>query len=150
MASSSLKDNQTAPPTHLGPSHSRIDGVEDVHSVQKGDLLDLESIDPVLNAKMRLVNDAIDEIGFTGYQAKLFVLSGFGYVDAVFLSVLERTWQFWQRRTRDNTWWLWTRLADTIACAGYMLCACLRELPLSFHFKVAAGTVQLVIFADVA
>jgi hypothetical protein len=33
---------------------------------------------------MRLVNDAIDEIGFTGYQAKLFVLNGFGYVNAVF------------------------------------------------------------------
>ena len=87
MASSSLKDNKTAPPTQLGPSHSRIDDVEDIHSVQKGDLLDLESIDPVLNAKMRLVNDAIDEIGFTGYQAKLFVLSGFGYVDVVFLSL---------------------------------------------------------------
>jgi hypothetical protein len=87
MASSSaLKDDKTAPPTHLEPTHSRIDDVDDVHSVQKGDLLDLESVDPVLNAKMRLVNDAIDEIGFTGYQAKLFVLNGFGYVVAVFLS----------------------------------------------------------------
>jgi hypothetical protein len=86
MASSTLKDNKTASPTHLEPSHSRIDNVDDVHSVQKGDLLDLESVDPVLNAKMRLVNDAIDEIGFTGYQAKLFVLNGFGYVGAVSLS----------------------------------------------------------------
>lgn len=34
-------------------------------SLQKGDLLDLESVDPVLNAKMHLVNNAIDEIGFT-------------------------------------------------------------------------------------
>jgi hypothetical protein len=88
MASSSaLKDDKTAPPTHLEPTHSRIDDVDDVHSVQKGDLLDLESVDPVLNAKMRLVNDAIDEIGFTGYQAKLFVLNGFGYVDALLLSL---------------------------------------------------------------
>jgi hypothetical protein len=87
MASSTLKDDKTAPPTHLEPSHSRIDDVDDIHSIQKGDLLDLESVDPVLNAKMRLVNDAIDEIGFTGYQAKLFVLNGFGYVGAVFLRV---------------------------------------------------------------
>jgi hypothetical protein len=86
MASSTLKDDKTAPPTHLEPSHSRIDDVDDVHTVQKGDLLDLESVDPVLNAKMRLVNDAIDEIGFTGYQAKLFVLNGFGYVGVVSLS----------------------------------------------------------------
>jgi hypothetical protein len=86
MASSAPKDDKTAPPTHLEPSHSRIDNVDDVHSVQKGDLLDLESVDPVLNAKMRLVNDAIDEIGFTGYQAKLFVLNGFGYVGVLSLS----------------------------------------------------------------
>lgn len=47
-------------------------------SVQKGDLLGQEHTDPVLNAKMHLVNDAIDEIGFTGYHWKLFVLNGFG------------------------------------------------------------------------
>lgn len=51
----------------------------DIVIVQAGDLLDLDSVDPVLNAKMKLVNDTIDEIGFTGYQAKLFVLNGFGY-----------------------------------------------------------------------
>ena len=90
MASSVLKDDKTTPPTHLDPSPSRIDDVNDVHSIQKGDLLDLESIDPVLNAKMRLVNDAIDEIGFTGYQVKLFVLNGFGYVGMVLMS-------FWRR-----------------------------------------------------
>ena len=83
MASSALRDDKTVPPTHHEPSHSRIDDVEDVPSLAKGDLLDLESVDPVLNAKMRLVNDAIDEIGFTGYQAKLFVLNGFGYVSSV-------------------------------------------------------------------
>jgi hypothetical protein len=86
MASSALKDDKTAPSANLEPSHSRIDDVDDVPSLRKGDLLDLESVDPVLNAKMRLVNDAIDEIGFTGYQAKLFVLNGFGYVGAVLLS----------------------------------------------------------------
>ncbi len=55
-------------------------------SVQKGDLLSLEHVDPVLNAKMHLVNDAIDEIGFTTYQMKLFFLNGFGYaVDSLIL-----------------------------------------------------------------
>ena len=32
-----------------------------------------------LALKMQLVNDAIDEIGFTSYQLKLFFLNGFGY-----------------------------------------------------------------------
>jgi hypothetical protein len=51
----------------------------DAISIQKGDILSLEHLDPVLNAKMHMVNDTIDEIGFTWYQAKLFCLNGFGY-----------------------------------------------------------------------
>ncbi|KZV94343.1 MFS general substrate transporter [Exidia glandulosa HHB12029] len=52
------------------------------------DLLSHEHTDPVLDAKMRLVNNAIDEIGFTGFQWKMFVLSGFGYaVDSLILLV---------------------------------------------------------------
>ena len=47
-------------------------------SLRKGDVLGLEHTDPVLNAKMHLVNDAIDEIGLTTYQVKLFCLNGFG------------------------------------------------------------------------
>ncbi|KAF2716558.1 MFS general substrate transporter [Polychaeton citri CBS 116435] len=61
---------------------------DDSISVQKGDLLSLEDVDPVLNAKMKLVNDAIDEIGMTRYQWKLFVLNGFGYaVDSLILLI---------------------------------------------------------------
>jgi MFS family permease len=57
-------------------------------SIQKGDLLSLEHVDPALNAKMHLVNDAIDEIGFTRYQWKLFFLNGFGYaVDSLILLI---------------------------------------------------------------
>ena len=57
-------------------------------SIGKGDLLSLEADDPVLNAKMHLVNNAIDEIGMTGYQWKLFMLNGFGYaVDSLMLLI---------------------------------------------------------------
>ena len=60
----------------------------DETSIHKGDLLSLEHVDPVLNAKMHLVNNAIDEIGFTPYQGKLFVLNGFGYaVDSLILLI---------------------------------------------------------------
>lgn len=52
----------------------------DVDSLQKQDLLSLEHTDPVLNAKMNLINNAIDEIGFTPYHWKLFCLNGFGCV----------------------------------------------------------------------
>lgn len=43
------------------------------------DLLALQDFDPALNAKMHIVNNAIDEIGWTNYHWKLFVLNGFGY-----------------------------------------------------------------------
>lgn len=82
MASSPVKDDKSVLPQQVDTTHSRNGDSDEIVSLQKGDLLDLESVDPVLNAKMRLVNDAIDEIGFTMYQAKLFVLNGFGYVDA--------------------------------------------------------------------
>lgn len=60
----------------------------EAESFGKGDILQLEHTDPVLNAKMHLVNNAIDEIGFTRYQMKLFVLNGFGYaVDSLILLI---------------------------------------------------------------
>lgn len=61
---------------------------EDEYSIDKRDLLGKEHVDPVLNKKMHLVNNAIDEIGMTGYQWKLFVLNGFGYaVDSLILLI---------------------------------------------------------------
>lgn len=55
---------------------------DETSSSGKGDILGAEHIDLVLNAKMHLVNNAIDEIGFTGYHWKLFVLNGFGLVSS--------------------------------------------------------------------
>ena len=47
--------------------------------------LDVEH-DQVLARKMQCVNDAIDEIGYTSYQLKLFFLNGFGYaVDSLLI-----------------------------------------------------------------
>ncbi|KAI1618799.1 putative MFS transporter [Exophiala viscosa] len=44
--------------------------------------------DPAFDGKMHLVNNALDEIGWTGYHWKLFTLTGFGYaVDALQLSL---------------------------------------------------------------
>ncbi|KAF2485868.1 major facilitator superfamily domain-containing protein [Neohortaea acidophila] len=59
---------------------------DDNVSIGKGDLLSQEHVDPVLDAKMHLINNAIDEIGYTRYQLKLFFLNGFGYaVDSLIL-----------------------------------------------------------------
>lgn len=42
--------------------------------------------DEILARKMQCVNDAIDEIGYTSYQLKLFFLNGFGYaVDSLLI-----------------------------------------------------------------
>ena len=52
------------------------DSVKEVFSVDR--------IDPVLQRKMALVNESIDNIGMAGFQWKMFVLNGFGYaVDSV-------------------------------------------------------------------
>ncbi|KAL2864284.1 MFS transporter [Aspergillus lucknowensis] len=64
--------------------------VSETRSVHLGDsdLLAGEKLDAVLTAKMALVNDAIDEIGFTPHQWKLFCLNGFGYaVDSLILLI---------------------------------------------------------------
>ena len=52
----------------------------------KEEVIDTSAIDPVLSRKMHLVNDAMEEIGMTGFHWKLFCLNGFGYaVDSVSL-----------------------------------------------------------------
>ncbi|KAJ4413320.1 Filamentous Growth Regulator [Didymella pomorum] len=67
--------------------HGVLDS-DDTSSLGKGDILSREHTDPVLNAKMHLINNTIDEIGFTTYQWKLFVLNGFGYaVDSLILLI---------------------------------------------------------------
>lgn len=67
---------------HLDKDSRNVQDVESLEttSIGKGDVLSLEHTDPVLNAKMHLVNNAIDEIGFTPYHGKLFCLNGFGSV----------------------------------------------------------------------
>jgi hypothetical protein len=57
---------------------------DDTSSDSVTEVFDLVAIDPVLSKKMALVNKAIDEIGMTNFQWKMFFLSGFGYaVDSV-------------------------------------------------------------------
>lgn len=69
------------PPAYDGRNSDEV-------SFGKADLLSLESLDPVLNAKMHLINNAIDQIGMTGYQWRLFCLNGFGYaVDSLILLI---------------------------------------------------------------
>ena len=57
---------------------------DDTSSDSVKEVFDIEAIDPVLSKKMALVNTAIDEIGMTSFQWKMFFLNGFGYaVDSV-------------------------------------------------------------------
>ncbi|KAJ6114378.1 hypothetical protein N7486_000156 [Penicillium sp. IBT 16267x] len=54
----------------------------------ENDILGGERVDQVLAAKMVLINDTIDEIGFTPHHWKLFCLNGFGYaVDSLILLI---------------------------------------------------------------
>lgn len=51
------------------------------NDIARGDLIEYDSVDAVLAAKMHLLNQAINEIGWTNYHMKLFFLNGFGYVN---------------------------------------------------------------------
>lgn len=57
-------------------------------NIEKGnrkDYVDVEE-NQILARKMQCVNNALDEIGFTNYQLKLFFLNGFGYaVDSLLI-----------------------------------------------------------------
>ncbi|RSL62136.1 hypothetical protein CEP53_004859 [Fusarium sp. AF-6] len=59
------------------------------YGAQQQDVLGAEDVNPVLMAKMHLVNDAIDEIGWTSFHLKLFCLSGFGYAVDSLVAVLQ-------------------------------------------------------------
>lgn len=63
----------------------------DLQSDHEGDLdmIGLEGDDIILHRKMQLVNDAIDEIGFTPYHLKLFFLNGLGYTTDTQLNMIE-------------------------------------------------------------
>ncbi|EMG47672.1 SPAPB1E7.08c Uncharacterized MFS-type transporter PB1E7.08c [Candida maltosa Xu316] len=62
--------------------------VEDTTS-SEFDMVGLEANDMVLHQKMTLINNAIDEIGFTRYHLKLFFLNGMGYCTDCMLIYLE-------------------------------------------------------------
>ncbi|KAH6621572.1 major facilitator superfamily domain-containing protein [Chaetomium sp. MPI-SDFR-AT-0129] len=57
--------------------HSNFDSLS--ASSKERDLLADETADAALGRKVHLVNNAIDEIGWTPYHSKLFMLNGFGY-----------------------------------------------------------------------
>lgn len=73
-------------PESIGSNASKEGFVIGVESIEEkkcpgghvGDNVALESNDKVLAEKMFLINNAIDEIGFTWYHVKLFFLAGFG------------------------------------------------------------------------
>jgi MFS family permease len=59
----------------------------------------LDSGDDILGDKMKLINNALDEIGFTPYHLKLFFLNGMGYATDSQLTFIEsnvRTFVNWQ------------------------------------------------------
>ncbi|CAN8104394.1 unnamed protein product [Discula destructiva] len=68
-------------------AHIVDDARGSLHASEGGeDILARQDLDPALNMKMHLVNNAIDEIGWTNYHWKLFFLNGFGYaVDSLVL-----------------------------------------------------------------
>lgn len=70
-------------------SHECIDDTS--QDKAPSDISDLNGYDTILNTKMKLVNDALDEIGFTWYHVKLFCLTGMGYATDSQLSYVQAT-----------------------------------------------------------
>ncbi|EGW30159.1 uncharacterized protein SPAPADRAFT_63767 [Spathaspora passalidarum NRRL Y-27907] len=69
--------------------HPEKASIESASSISDGDGELYELSDSVLHQKMKLINDAIDEIGFTPYHLKLFFLNGMGYWTDTQLTFLE-------------------------------------------------------------
>lgn len=82
-----MADSDKSPEVHTtATSSSDSQTQHDLHNPidLREELINLSQIDLVLARKMALVNAAIDEIGMTPFQWKLFFLNGFGYaVDSV-------------------------------------------------------------------
>ncbi|KAK5087866.1 Major Facilitator superfamily [Lithohypha guttulata] len=55
----------------------------------EGQLFSMNDLDPALDAKMRLVNNAINQIGWTNFHTKLFCLNGFGYMADSLILVIQ-------------------------------------------------------------
>ncbi|GME89604.1 unnamed protein product [Ambrosiozyma monospora] len=68
-------------PTGSGTTATRVN--------EEGDISYLKDTDVALMAKYKLINDAIDEIGFTWYHFGLFCLTGFGYAADSLVSMIQ-------------------------------------------------------------
>lgn len=66
-----------------------VESIKSASESDQTDLLDIESSDAVLAKKMKLINNTIDEIGFTPYHLKLFFLNGMGYATDSQLLLIE-------------------------------------------------------------
>ncbi|ODQ61073.1 hypothetical protein WICANDRAFT_61639 [Wickerhamomyces anomalus NRRL Y-366-8] len=64
---------------------------------QKGDLSKFDTSDVALRAKINLINNALDEIGFTWYHFKLFCLNGMGYAVDSQLTLIQGSVQTYVR-----------------------------------------------------
>jgi hypothetical protein len=82
--SSSNKDASASKDADVPVQHVQEHNDDSSSDQSVKEVFTVEAIDPVLQRKMALVNGAIDEIGMTGFQWKMFWLNGFGYaVDSV-------------------------------------------------------------------
>lgn len=101
--------------------------------------MDYESADVVLAKKLKLINNAIDEIGFTPYHLKLFFLNGMGYATDSQLFLVESSvrtyinYQFGQTFPYSNEALAIGGIAG--ACFGVMeLILSVEKLPLIAHY----------------
>ena len=79
MEKSDSLDEITSERYNIDNSSSDFDSEEKGESSLGDDLTIVESGDLVLQKKIYLINNAIDEIGFTWFNLKLFCIAGFGY-----------------------------------------------------------------------
>lgn len=86
MPDAKIPEGSSAP-IHKTEAVLGNNGSDDESGVSLGnEVFDQSAIDPALAKKMALVNNAIDAIGMTPFQWKLFFLNGFGYaVDSLLI-----------------------------------------------------------------
>ncbi|CDK25315.1 unnamed protein product [Kuraishia capsulata CBS 1993] len=91
------------------------------NSFDNGNDMDALGNDVVLDKKMFLINDAIDEIGFTWYQFKIFCLAGFGYSADSQLTLIPSTVQSFVQLQYNKEFPVSTEIAYAGLFAGALL-----------------------------
>lgn len=126
---------------------SDIIDIEALPSV-KSQLAELDGGDDALTEKIGLINKAIDEIGFTPYHTKLFILNLFGYAVDLQLTAIESNVRTFVNYQFDYTFPVSTVISYAALLVGAIFWGFGADLigrKLAFNFSLLLSAIFIII-----